>query len=403
MPSWVYSLVIYASATLMVVGAVVVVTRNISQGTSHLAQPSAAAQQAAASAAPANGPMGLITVSPATTTATSSASTIATSTKPSKTAKPKTPAAIAPPTTPSSKTASNTLPEAQSAYTTPPESFDQVNTQTRAALVNILCLPRDGGSISPISGSGVIIDPRGVILTNAHVAQFVLLSESTAVNLSCTIRIGSPAKSQWTAEVLYIPSVWVAQHASEINQEDAMGTGEHDYAILLINDSTDGSQRPAAFPYIPFDTRENAVSLNDQVLGAGYPAELVGGIATENNLYAVSSISPIDQLLTFATNTVDVVSIGGVIEAQSGSSGGAVVNTWGRLIGLIATTSAAPQTGARQLHAITLSYINRDIAAQTGLNLTQYLSGDLSALGDTFTQNTAPSLLSQYMQVLAKQ
>ncbi len=289
----------------------------------------------------------------------------------------------------------------QSPYNVPAESFDVVNTVARGALVNILCMPRGGGSLAPISGSGVIIDPRGVILTNAHVAQFVLLSENQSVNLECQIRTGAPAQAVWNADVLYIPPVWVKAHVSEMNSAHPTGTGEHDYALLRITGAVAGQSTPSTFPSLPFDTRNAIGFLGDQVLGASYPAEFLGGMAAESDLYPVSSISPIDQLLTFGTNTCDVISIGGVVEAQSGSSGGAVVNAWGYLIGLIATTSDAPTTAGRDLRAVTLSYINKDILAQTGLDLSSYLSGDLAARESDFNTNTAPMLIQQYIQVLS--
>jgi hypothetical protein len=263
-------------------------------------------------------------------------------------------------------------------------------------------MPRSGGSLAPISGSGVIIDPRGVILTNAHVAQYVLLSEDAQVNLSCQIRIGAPASAAYATEVLYIPPVWVNAHVTEINTAHPMGTGEHDYALLRITGTVGNQNLPATFPYLPFDTREAIGFLGDQVLGASYPAEFLGGMAAENDLYPVSSISPISQLLTFASSTVDVISIGGVVEAQSGSSGGPVVNQWGYLIGLIATTSDAPTTAARDLRAITLSYINRDIETQTGSSLSAFLSGDLAAKESSFNNETAPGLLKQYLRLLSQ-
>ncbi|HUO56214.1 MAG TPA: trypsin-like peptidase domain-containing protein [Candidatus Paceibacterota bacterium] len=283
---------------------------------------------------------------------------------------------------------------------TSPESFDFVNTNARNALVNILCMPRGGASFSPISGSGVIIDPRGVILTNAHVAQYVLLSQNPIFNLSCQIRTGAPAMAHWGAEVLYIPPVWVEEHASEINTSRPTGTGEHDYALLLINSSLTNSVLPTSFPYIPFDTRNDIGFLGDQVLGASYPAEFIGGLALENNLYPVSSISPIDQLLTFATDTVDVISIGGVVEAQGGSSGGAIINQWGKLIGIIVTTSDASTTAGRDLRGITLSYINNDLKTQAGVDLASFLSGMLGNEAESFTSNIVPDLIQIYINIL---
>lgn len=289
----------------------------------------------------------------------------------------------------------------QNPYSFPPESFDALNTAARSALVNILCLPH-GDTLRPISGSGVIIDPRGVILTNAHVAQYVLLSESSQVSLSCFIRTGGPATAHWIPEVLYIPPVWVQAHVSEITSEHPTGTGEHDYALLLIKASADGSPLPTEFPSIPVDTREAIAFQGDQVLAASYPAEFLGGVAAEYNLFPASSFTSVKQLLTFNTGTVDLLSLGGIIEAQSGSSGGAVVNAWGRLVGIISTTSSGDTTAQRDLRAVTLSYINTDLAAQTQFDLATTLGGDVAAEALDFTTNEAPNLISLYLAQLSK-
>src|SRR3990167_11114710 len=161
-------------------------------------------------------------------------------------------------------------------YDSAPQSFSAINDSVRSVLVNILC--SSNGAIRPISGSGVIIDSRGVILTNAHVAQYMLLAASPSINLSCTIRTGSPARPAWKADVLYIPEVWVADHAHEINAGQAViGTGEHDYALLYIGSSADGAASPESLPYLPIDARETIGFPGDEVLVAGYPAEFLGG------------------------------------------------------------------------------------------------------------------------------
>lgn len=286
-------------------------------------------------------------------------------------------------------------------YSTAPQSFEAINTTARSAVVNILCKPRSG-AFNEISGTGVIIDPRGVILTNAHVAQYVLLSESPSIDLSCVIRTGSPAAAAWRAEVLYIPPVWVAEHAADINTAHPTGTGEHDYALLRIVGATRDTSLPAQFPFLPVDSRENVAFLGDTVLGASYPAEFLGAGATESSLYAVSSVSHVQQLLTFGSQSIDAFSIGGVIEAQGGSSGGAVVNAWGYLVGLITTTSEGATTATRDLRALSMSYINRDIKIQSGQNLNDLLKGDLIAQEDIFNAGTGPDLLGRYLKVIGK-
>ncbi|MDP3646236.1 MAG: trypsin-like peptidase domain-containing protein [bacterium] len=292
----------------------------------------------------------------------------------------------------------NKIKRIQNPYPFPPLSFETINTNVREALVNILCAPQSG-ALRPISGSGIIIDPRGVILTNAHVAQYVLLSQSPDINLSCMIRSGSPAVKKWRAVILYIPPAWVNEHAHEITTQHALGTGEHDYALLLITDSIDG--RGTGYPFIPIDTRQAIGFDGDPVLAASYPAEFAGGLAAQNNLYAVSSVATIKKLLTFVQQTVDLVSLGGIIGAQNGSSGGAVVNQWNRLIGLIVTTSAGKTTDERDLRALTLSYIDRDMAAQTGRNLAATLGSDIADTAADFNEKVAPNLINRYIRALS--
>lgn len=300
-----------------------------------------------------------------------------------------------------SATTSGQIVRIQNPYSTPPEAFDKINTAARSALVNILCQPSGTSSLNPISGSGVIIDPRGIILTNAHVAQYVLLSESPQVDLSCVIRTGSPATAQWSAAVMYIPPVWVENHENEILEPHPTGTGEHDYAFLYITGSVTSMPLPSQFPYLPVDTRLGIGFPGDQVLVASYPAELIGGIAAEYDLYADTSITTIKQLLTFGSGTPDVLSLGGIIEAQSGSSGGAIVNAWGNLIALIATTSSGTTTANRDLRGVALSYIDTDLAAQSGLDLNTLLQGNPASETAEFTSSKAPGLIQLYVDQLS--
>ena len=287
-------------------------------------------------------------------------------------------------------------------YSFAPIPFEAVDAITRPAVVNILCKPRGGGiALSPISGSGVIIDPRGVILTNAHVAQYMLLAQSGRVNLTCDIRTGAPAIPRWSAEILYIPPVWVETHAKEIEAKHPVGTGEHDYALLRITGSLDAAPLPIPFPHLLLDTREAIGFYGDQVLVVSYPAEFLAG-AAQLHMYPASSVTTIGQLMTFVAKTVDLISLGGIIEAQGGSSGGAIVNAWGRLIALISTTSEGETTATRDLRAVTLSYINRDLAAQTRFDIATTLGGDIVAEALEFNTKIAPKLIDLYVAEISK-
>lgn len=289
----------------------------------------------------------------------------------------------------------------QNPYPTPPQSFLTVNENTRLALVNILCIP-EGGTLQPTSGSGVIIDSRGVILTNAHVAQYVLLAQSRRTNLSCVIRSGAPAETLWSANVVYIPPVWIQNHAADITNESPTGTGEHDYAFLQIVPLPEAKLFPGDFPALPVDIREGIGFPGDPVLAASYPAEFVGPRATQFNLHPASTITSVKRLMTFDADTVDMLSLGGVPEAQSGSSGGPVVNAWGHLIGIITTTSEGATTADRELRALTLSYIDDDMRAQTGIDIPTFLSDNLDTLAIRFGKNHAAALTDLLISEIAK-
>ncbi len=293
-------------------------------------------------------------------------------------------------TKPSAHVNTSDIYRAESPYSHAQRSFSDINTYSRTTLVNILCEPHSSG-MNAISGSGVLIDSRGVILTNAHVAQYILIADSGKIDFSCFVRAGAPARALWKVEALYVPPVWISQHAADIRVEHPVGTGEHDYALVRITGSLDGSSLPV-FPAQSLDVREGVAFTDDSVLIAGYPAEFIGGINTESNLFPVTSVTTVKEMLTFASSTIDVMSLGGVIQAQGGSSGGAVINAWNYLVGIVTTATEGKTTADRDLHALTLSYINRDLSTQSGTNLAGWLNGDIAAEASAFKTGVAPEL-----------
>jgi S1-C subfamily serine protease len=276
-------------------------------------------------------------------------------------------------------------------YPFPVKSEAELYALGRAAIVNIYCQSK--GSLSSISGSGVVIDPRGVILTNAHVAQYMLLATESRMNMECFIRTGSPSQNRYKADILFLPSAWIAEHAEDIIAKRPKGTGEHDYALLVISNTLDGTPLPTSFPHLPVDTREAIAFTSDRVLLAGYPAEFaIKSTGGSSILYPASVFTKIGDLMTFGERSVDLVALGGAVLAQSGSSGGAAINLWGQLVGIISTTSDGSTTAERELRAITLAYIDRDLAAQSGSSLDSFLSGDIHAKASVFMRNHVSNL-----------
>ncbi len=330
--------------------------------------------------------------SPATSiVATATPATSSNNTNTAPTAKPiPSPAPSIQPT----PTATTPQPAATLADTVVTKPIGEVNSDTRAALVNILCLTKSGGYLNPLSGSGVIIDSRGVVLTNAHVAQYFLLRDfPTPDNVDCVVRTGSPATAAYHAKLLYLPPAWVDANAKQINAQQAMGTGENDYGFLLLTSRADNSPLPATIDSILVAT--DAPTHGEQVLLAAYPAGFLEGQAILNDLYAATAVTTIGDIFTFSSDTThaDLVSAGGTIVTQAGSSGGALVRASdGALQGIITTDTAGTTTASRDLHAITLGHIDRSLAAFGEGGILQLLVGNINQKADDFNANVAPSL-----------
>ncbi len=289
------------------------------------------------------------------------------------------------------------VPQTPSPITQPPvvitdDIISQTNALARASLVNILCTFRTANTSSYISGSGVVVDSRGVILTNAHVAQFFLLRNYISPgSTSCVIRNGSPATAQYQATLLYLPPAWIKNNASQIISQQATGTGERDYAFLYITGPSQfAPPLPSSFPALNISIANP--KQDAPVLLAGYPAGFLDGNEIQRNLYISSAVSKIGGLYTFnSASHVDVISLGGTVVSQSGSSGGAVINLEnGNLVGLIATESEGTTTASRDLRAITMSHINSSLQEDGKLSIASLLSGDLAKIAQDFNTNTAP-------------
>jgi S1-C subfamily serine protease len=277
--------------------------------------------------------------------------------------------------------------------------FEAINQKSRRAIVNILCTTGTT-NLSPITGTGIIIDPKGIILTNAHIGQYWLFQEKFK-DADCEIRTGSPAKTAYKARLLYISPRWVSENRSLLDQESPMGTGENDYALLYINQATNNTSLPSSFEVITPNVRE-IINEGEYVLLSSYPAGFLGSFSIVNELAISSSITTIQKIFTFSGQTIDLVSVGGTIVSQKGSSGGAVVDTKGTLIGLISTASDAVSTKDRDLRAITLAHINRSLLTEIGSSLPELLSDDSKTFADAFNSLISPTLRDIILNALKK-
>lgn len=274
---------------------------------------------------------------------------------------------------------------------------DELNQLIRPAVVNIFCTARASAAVEPISGSGVLVDSRGIVLTNAHVAQYFLLDNGDSGLVSCVVRSAGAHSTAYYAKLLYISPRWVNQNIGIITGKETSGTGEHDYAFLILTEPLDKNLvRPEEFPAVLQELSAQETEKEIYVLLASYPAELLGGINVNRELSLLSSVGEITDFLTFdqvPSGNLDAVEVEGNILSQRGSSGGALVSLrTGRLIGIISVSSDGETTGARILRAITPHHISRSLMEETEEDIPTLFSGNVFEKTDQFEEKIGSNL-----------
>lgn len=257
-----------------------------------------------------------------------------------------------------------------------------LSTTTEAvknATVNIYCTFKQGRKVYSSTGSGVLIDTRGIVLTNAHVViPYLALDKKGEPASTCTIRTGSPARAAYTASLLYVSPSWVEAHTEELREKNPGGTGEGDAALLYITEAIDGTL-PSAFPALTMDVSPYlAVAEDEKVIAAGYPAGGKSFGHIQKKLKYLAAKPTVTSVRTYERPYTDMLVLSQSKAGSSGISGGPVTREDGSLIAIANSADTKNKEGNRILRAITLSHIDRFIQKDTGLPLFGLLISDLT-------------------------
>lgn len=268
----------------------------------------------------------------------------------------------------------------------------ETQNPVEGATVNLYCRLRSGRKIFSSSGSGVFISDRGVILTNAHVAQYFLLAEKEGrVTGRCSVRTGSPAKERYVASAIYFPSVWAEQNAAELSKSKPKGTGENDFALLYITATKKKGVLPVKFPALTIDL-SNSTTDQEAVTIAGYPSEKLDFDGVRNKLAMVTASSTITNTRSLGGNqSMDVLTLAPSAAGGAGVSGGPIIDGAGEVIGIVTSKSTAKDD--RTLRAITLPYIDRTIQSQANISLSALLVGDFKAQANSVYAIPSPEII----------
>ncbi len=273
------------------------------------------------------------------------------------------------------------------------ENETKYTLNLESSLVNIFCIHNGNNKTRTTTGSGFFIEPSGIIMTNAHVAQFFLLTDlENYIKTTCTIQTGNPTKNKFIAELLYIPPSWVLNNTTSISESRPSGTGEHDYALLYVKKSYNNEPLPTHFPSLEIDTTPLTIeNISNIVSLAGYPSN--NKITAKNSLSKSKQVileGKITEIFTFSRNLADLITIDGLKLAEHGLSGGPVFNNRGHVIGMVTTKGENKQKRTDSIRAITMPYIEQNLIQETGLSLKEYKSSNLNARSKIFHKTLVP-------------
>ncbi|MEN9649185.1 MAG: Trypsin-like peptidase domain [Candidatus Parcubacteria bacterium] len=273
-----------------------------------------------------------------------------------------------------------------------PTESNELQARIQNSLVNIYCTTKEGNTEKILTGSGTIIDSRGIVLTNAHVAQYLLLlKDFSNINLKCSARLGSPTSVSYDLDILYISPRWVEINYKNLAQERPQETGEFDFALLKLKNDGQNAQ---SFSYLPLVSIAETPYVNQKIILAAYPALVLQKQSINSLLRSLVDNTTVRDYFSFNGKYIDLIQTQTTPIAEPGSSGGAVTDEHGNLIGMITTILSSNNLDRKYVHAITVRHINETLSLYKRSSLSEILSLSTQTLKEDFDASQRERLRS---------
>lgn len=241
-------------------------------------------------------------------------------------------AAVALPSAPPSPAATPTLSVTPSP--TPTGTPTDLSREARelASRATVRLSPPSGYSF----GSGSIISPDGLILTNAHVAR------PTAPGLARYY--GTRIRPELDPEQIVVSTTSGDDPAEPTYLADVLAVDGHlDLAVLKISSYADGRPLPAdlELPHVPVGSVDD-LSLGDELTVYGFPGLNSGDLLTARNGIVGAFLPDPHDLVTGSRFNVETTA-----DFSPGNSGGMALSNDGRLVGVPSEVYDDEERGAQ--------------------------------------------------------
>jgi hypothetical protein len=269
---------------------------------------------------------------------------------------------------------------------------------TTENIVNILCTQRSGNLRKTVTGTGILIHSDGTVLTNAHIAQYPLVSEKNQ-SVSCIARSGASSEKIHPIKTVFVSPKWSQINAPFINTGGTTQTGVYDYAFLKITD-----RNLSSFGLKPVEITYETQPIGSTMLIKSYPGNILAvnpdaRLSIKTDRVSLTKRQRFSSYIGETENQFDILETSPSVLGQKGSSGGLIMSLGGYMQAMI-TITLESNNNAKPIRGITPYHINQDLSEYALGGLETITRSGSQVLETKFAQQDKDRLINLFNQYL---